>query len=371
MRILHVCESTEGGVGVFIRDLALDQVTRGHEVAVAVPTGGPVLAALESGGVRHEPWEAVAQPLPHAVGRELRSLRRILRATDPGLVHLHSSKAGLVGRLSVRRARPTVLQPHSWSFWARSGMIARATLQWERTGARWTDVVLCVSEDERRLGIEAGVRADYRVFPNGVDLSRFTPGDRAAARAELGLPAGAPLVACVGRLHRQKNQAALLDVWPLVRGVVQDARLVLVGDGPDRDELAARAVEGVDLVGPSADVRPWLAAASLIAQPSRWEGMSLSLLEAMAAGRSVVVTDVTGMREVVADGTGAVVAPDDADALSTALIDRLLDPDKADAEGRAGREHIERHHDRRTQHEQVAALYEELAGRGAPAKTDS
>lgn len=366
-RILHVCESTEGGIGAFIRDLALDQAARGHEVAVAVPSGGPVVAVLAAAGVRHEAWQAIAQPWPRAVGRELRALRRIVATVDPALVHLHSSKAGLVGRLVVRRRRPTLLQPHSWSFWARTGAVRRAALAWERAAAGWTDIVLCVSEDERRLGQEAGIRGDYRVCPNGVDLARFEPGDRTAARAQLGIPADLPLAVCVGRLHRQKNQGALLAAWPAVRGAVPGARLVLVGDGPDRQQLAQRAVEGVEFAGATADVRPWLAATSVVAQPSRWEGMSLSLLEAMASSRSVVVTDVAGMREVVVEGSGAVVPPEDLEALARALIERLADPVRADSEGRAGRRRVVENHDRSVQHEQIAALYAELIGPPAEA----
>jgi glycosyltransferase involved in cell wall biosynthesis len=265
----------------------------------------------------------------------------------------------------VRRRRPTVMQPHSWSFFARTGRIRDATLRWERFGARWADVVLCVSEDERRLGTDEGVEARYRVLPNGVDLQAFpapSVGDRGSARERLGLGEEEPLAICVGRLHRQKNQAALLDAWPLVRSAVPSARLVLLGEGPDRDELAGRAVDGVTLAGQTSDVRSWLAAANVVAQPSRWEGMSLSLLEALAAARSVVVTDVPGMREVVVDGVGAVVPPEDVDALAAALAARLGDPERADAEGAAGRARVESHHDRREQFEGIAALYGELLG---------
>jgi glycosyltransferase involved in cell wall biosynthesis len=226
-------------------------------------------------------------------------------------------------------------------------------------------VVLCVSEDERRLGIAEGVDASYRVLPNGVDLQAFpapSPGDRSSARERLGL-GKEPFVVCVGRLHRQKNQAALLDAWPLVRESVPDARLVLLGEGPDRDELASRAVDGVTLAGQTTDVRSWLAATNVVAQPSRWEGMSLSLLEALAAARSVVVTDVPGMREVVVDGVGAVVPPDDTSSLAAALSARLADAEFADAEGAAGRARVESHHDRRKQFDGIAALYEELLAR--------
>jgi glycosyltransferase involved in cell wall biosynthesis len=358
-RILHVCESTVGGVGVVIAELARDQVARGSAVAVAAPAGGPFLDDLAAGGVHVAAWDARAQPGPW-VAREFAALARIVRDFDPTLVHLHSSKAGLVGRMLVRRRRPTILQPHSWSFWARTGAVAKATLGWERLAARWTDVVLCVSDEERRVGEQSGIRTHYRVLPNGANLERFQPGDRPAARAALGVDPDVPLIACVGRLHRQKNQGALLDVWERVRAAVPGARLALVGDGPDREQLEARAPDGVDFVGSVDDVRPWLAAANAIAQPSRWEGMSLALLEALASGRSVVVTDVQGMREVVVDGVGAVVPPEDPDALLAALVERLRDPERADEEGRAGRRHVEANHDRRVQLDAVAALYEEL-----------
>lgn len=278
-------------------------------------------------------------------------------------MHLHSSKAGLTGRLLLRRRVPTVMQPHAWSFFARTGPVRAAALRWERLGARWADVILCVSDDERRLGRESGVNADFRVLPNGVDLERFPPprpDDRAAARAELGLSRESPVAVCVGRLHRQKNQGALVAAWPSVRSGAPGAELLLVGDGPDRPELEAVATEGVSFVGQVDDVRPWLLAANVVLQPSRWEGMSLSLLESLAAGRSVVVTDVPGMREVVAEGVGTVVPRDDATALTDAIVTRLVDGSLADREGRTGRARVEEHHDRRVQFDAIAALYDEL-----------
>ena len=365
-RVLHASESTSGGVGEFLSALVADQLARGDSVAVAVPSAGPVPARLAERGARHMPWEAIPQPGP-AMVPEARALRSIIRDVDPDVVHLHSSKAGIVGRLLLRRRRATIMQPHAWSFFARTGAVQRATLMWERLGARWADVVLCVSEDERRLAEEAGVKADYRVLPNGVDLERFAaprPGARERARERLGVGVE-PLAVCVGRLHRQKNQAALLDAWPAVRAAVPGARVALVGEGPDRDALAMRAVEGVDLIGQTDDVCGWLEAANVVVQPSRWEGMSLSLLEAMACARSVVVTDVSGMREVVSGDTGGVVPPGDRGALARAVAERLGDPEGADAEGAAGRRRVEQQHDRRVQLAGIAALYDELLERRA------
>jgi len=335
---------------------------------VAVPSGGRIPGELARAGVRHFAWEAVPQPGP-GVLRELASLRGIVAEFDPDIVHLHSSKAGLVGRLLLRRSRPTLIHPNAWSFYARNGVVRELTIRWERLGARWADVIVAVSEDERAAGIAAGVVGRYELVPNGIDLERFTlpgPGARERARKELGL-GDAPLAVCVGRLHRQKNQALLLDLWPRVRAEVSGARVALVGDGPDRAALEARAPDGVTFAGPTDDVRPWLDAATVMLQPSRWEaGSSLAVMEAMARGRSVVATDVAGMREELESGggAGAVVAQGDAEALLRAIVERLSSPDLADAEGARGRKRVEERHDVRTQRAGIDRIYDELLARG-------
>ena len=116
---------------------------------------------------------------------------------------------------------------------------------------------------------------------------------------------------------------------------------MLVGDGPDEESLRSNAGPRVHLVGKRADVADWLAAADVVAFPSRWEGMSLGMLEAMAIGRSVVATDVGGAEEALGGEAGAVVPPGDAAALASAIVERLRDPARTAAEGRAARERAE------------------------------
>ena len=357
--VLHVSETTDGGVGVVLAGLVTAQLGRGWRVAVAAPRDEDLAARLEAAGGTWVSWTPGAKPGP-SLPADLRVLRRAVRRLEPDLLHLHTSMAGMCGRLVVRGRRPTLFQPHSWSFFAVTGPARRVALVWERLGARWTTAVLCVSEDERRHAAAAGVQGRFVVVPNGVDLDRFRPRDRAVARADLGLPPDQPLAVCVGRLHRQKGQHLLLDAWPQVLRSVPRARLVLVGEGPDRAGIEARATAGTTLVGRTTDVQTWLAAADVVVQPSLWEGMSLSLLEAMAAGRSVVVTDVPGMREVVREGSGAVV-PRTVPAVGDALVARLEDPALAAAEGAAGRRLVERDHDGRRQVERVLELTEEVA----------
>ncbi len=223
---------------------------------------------------------------------------------------------------------------------------------------------MCVSAAERDAGRGAGLRARFRVVPNGVDLKALREAsdqDRAAARRALAL-GGGPLVVSVGRLSRQKGQDFLLDAWAAIRRRVPDATLVLVGDGPQRAALEARGSPGVRLVGERDDVPLWLAAADVVAAPSRWEGMSLSVLEAMASGRSVVATDVAGMGELLGGNAGAIVPRERPDALAQALIDRLADPARASAEGVRARRRVEASHDLSRSLSAMVALYEEALG---------
>jgi glycosyltransferase involved in cell wall biosynthesis len=157
---------------------------------------------------------------------------------------------------------------------------------------------------------------------------------------------------CVARLSRQKGQDLLVAAWPSVRSRVLDARLVLIGDG----DLELPDTDGVEVLGPRDDVDAWYAAANVVVLPSRWEGMSLTMLEAMASGRSVVATDVAGAREAL----GEVVPVEDRLALADAVVARLLDPAGADEEGRANRAKVERDYDVRRVGDEFAALYDEL-----------
>ncbi|MFG3270509.1 glycosyltransferase family 4 protein [Streptomyces luteogriseus] len=361
-RVLHVTQPVDGGVARVVTDLAGAQLAAGLRVTVACPDS-PLAARLAALGTDVRHWAATRAPGP-SLADEARRLARIVEDVRPCLVHAHSAKAGLAGRLAVRGRIPTVFQPHAWSFEAVDGVTAALARGWERWGARWAARVVCVSEAERRRGVEAGVRGRWSVVPNGIDVERFRPADAGVVRARL-LPDGdprAPLVVCVGRLCRQKGQDVLLTAWESVLRRVPGAQLVLVGDGPDHARLRALAPGSVLFAGDVADVVPWYQAADLVVLPSRWEGMALAPLEAMACGRPVVVTDVGGARESLPPGLlphCLVPAPAPA-ALAAALTGLLLDPPLRAALGDQGRRHVQSTHDVRRTAQAVADVYREL-----------
>lgn len=357
--VLHVAQPRDAGVPRVVAQLAADQVSRGWRVTVACPPDSESRAGADAAQAAWQAWSARRSPGP-SVARETRRLAHIVRTVDPDLVHLHSAKAGLAGRLALRAARPTIYQPHAWSFEAAGGM-APAAVAWERWAARWADLIVCVSEDERVRGEAAGVDARYAVAVNGVDVEALHAVDaegRRRARRSLG-SSEAPLAVLVGRLDQQKGVDLLLDAWPAVRVAVPEARLSVIGEGSERSALTGRATQGVTFHGHSADVATWLAACDVLVVSSRWEaGLTLVAMEAMARARPVVAFATAGMREGLGEGTGEVVASGDVGALATAIGRRLGDPALAEREGLAARARVEERHDIRRTAERMAALSE-------------
>lgn len=363
--VLHVAQPTDGGVGGYVAAAAADQAERGWRVTVACHDRGRLAESLDAAGIARVPWSAGRSPGPGVVAEAWR-LRGLVASLRPDVVHLHSAKAGLAGRLALTGRVPTLFQPHGWSWLAVTGAVAAASLRWERCAARWTDTCVCVGEGEVAQAREVGVGGRHVVVRNGVDLSRYRPADdaaRRAARAGLGVPLDIPLVVCPGRLTRQKGQDVLLRAWPAVRAGCPDAQLAVVGGGDLGPELAGALGPGVRLVGPVSDVRPWLTAADVVAFPSRWEGLSLGLLEAMAVGRSTVVSAIPGLAEVVDDTVGAAVPADAADPLAAALVERLRDPARTRAEGATAAARAAAQFGSRATYERLAAVTVDAGGR--------
>ncbi|MFD9376314.1 glycosyltransferase [Streptomyces sp. NPDC059999] len=375
--VLHLAQPVDGGVARVVTDLVRAQAAAGLRVVVGCPRGGRLADDAHDAGAEVLTWRAGRSPGP-GLPAEVLGAARLIRRVRPDLLHVHSAKAGLAGRLAARGTVATVFQPHAWSFDAVGGATAALALRWERFGARWADRVLCVSEAERRAGESEGITARWSVIRNGVDTDHFRPGaadrdvDRAAARAELSLPAefrgDAPLVVCVGRLCPQKGQDILLKAWSEVSATIPDARLALVGDGPDTERLRLGAPPGVLFAGAASDIRPWLRAADLVVLPSRWEGMALAPLEAMACGRPVLVSDVSGARESLPPGQGrlCLVPPEDPTALAKALSGLLAEPRLLAELGERAREHARTDFDVRRTTDAVTGLYHELLGRPRP-----
>nr|WP_249416712.1 glycosyltransferase family 4 protein [Streptomyces sp. TS71-3] len=376
LKVLHVVQPVDGGVARVVTDLVAAGASEDLHATVACRADGALAGAVRGAGgaVRH--WAADRAPGPALPG-EVARIAHLVAQVRPDIVHAHSAKAGLAVRLALRGRVPTVFQPHAWSFEAVDGAHARLARRWERYGARWAARIVCVSAAEMRTGQAAGIDADWAVIPNGVDTGRFRPAPSPAAGRAAALPLhpdvppDVPLVVCVARLCRQKGQDVLLRAWPLVARQVPGARLVLVGDGPEASALRRGAPPSVTFAGPTGDPAAWYRAADLLVLPSRWEGMALAPLEALACGTPVLVTDVAGAREALPAGQEphCLVPPQDPAALAGAAVALLRDAPLRAELGRAGRRHVLATHDVRHSAAAVAAVYRALSGTGRTGST--
>lgn len=285
--------------------------------------------------------------------RALWGLTRLLRRLRPGIVHTHSSKAGVLGRLAARLAGvPFVIHSvHGFSF---SPFHPPAT-RWlyrlaERIAAPLTTRFLCVSRANLEEGIRLGLwkRERAQIVRSGIPLDRFRdPRDGAEVRAELGIPVDAPVVGSVGNFKPQKAPLDLIEAFDGVVRELPAAHLVVAGDGPLRADVEARVREldledRVHLLGWCDDVPRLLGAFDVFLLVSLWEGLPRSLVQARAAGLAVVATAVDGSAEAVDDGvTGFLVPPRDPAAAAERVVRLLRDPDLRRGMGEVGRESLE------------------------------
>jgi len=275
------------------------------------------------------------------------------------VVHVHGFGLETFAAVAARRVtgKPVVVKPSTAGEGTKLDVYARWTEALPPTRRAWlgVDAWICISEQTRQDVLRLGA-PDNRVFliPNGVDTTLFRPippAEKAALRSELGVAPDEPVICTAARLTPHKRVGALVEAFVQVAGEFPQARLWIMGAGEERAALerqiaAAPAGERILLCGlerPGRVVQRFQAA-DIFALLSRWEGLSNALLEAMACGLAPVVTDVSGMQDVVSDhDTGRTAPVDDEAATAAVLRDLLRDP--------AGRDEMARRAARRVQEE--------------------
>lgn len=364
-RVLIVSQVTVDGVAVCVRDLVQAAVGAGYQVTVACPAAGDLPAWVRQRGAAWERLDMRRSPHYSDILAVVR-LRRLARTHD--LVHVHSSKAGVVGRLAVatlgRRRPPVVFTPHGWS-WLVGGRLAPLYRLTERIVLPLATAVIAVSDEERSSGQAVlGPRAARIVVnPNGVDPCRFFPEGSVADRSD------APLVVCVGRLCHARAPDVAVAALALMR--TPAVRLRLVGDGEDRATIeklvTALGLDGrVEFSGFRPEPAPDIRAADVVVIPSRYDGMALVLLEAMACGAAIVATRVPGTSAL---GRAGQLVPVEAPESLAEAVDALLgDPQRRRLLGAAARERAVVHYSLQRSLQGILGLWQRL---GAPPATDS
>ncbi|HKW79401.1 MAG TPA: glycosyltransferase family 4 protein [Casimicrobiaceae bacterium] len=337
MHIVHT-EASLGWGGQEIRILteAAGMIDRGHKVELACPREARIFAEAPRFAV-----PVSALPIGRKRPRGVLALRRFLASRRVDAINAHSSTDAWLATLASRslaRQPPLVRTRHISAAVARDPLTrwlyTRATAQIVTTGEAIRAQLI------RDLGV---LPARVSSIPTGIDPKRFAPADRDSARRALGLPGGVPLAGIVATLRSWKGHRILIDALPLCAN--RELQLVIVGDGPQRETLAAqvaalRLESRVRFAGDRDDIERWLAALDVFVLPSYAnEGVPQALLQAMLCRLPCVTTDAGAIGEAaIADQTAVVVAQQDAVALA-AGIDRVLgDPALAKRIAETGRE---------------------------------
>lgn len=361
LRVAQLVEALEsGGAEALAIDIAGALAARGHDSHLIVLRGGGPFRTRVPGSVSFHDLDRPRRDGNQAFRiiyflETARRLQALLDAERIDVLQTHLPKANFLGALPALRGRcrvcPTVHNNREFDYGdAASAVKVRMRRDGYRLLARRSHAMIAVSERVRaslvaELGLTDGVGGRIAVVPNGVVIpAPATPESRAEARARWGLSGAEVAIVTVGRLTRQKNHAALLKGLQALAGTGVAWRCIIAGEGELEADLreCARTLgygDRVCFAGLVRDVPSLLAAADVFCLPSLYEGLPLSLLEAMAAGVPVAAFSIDGVAEVVQDGVhGRLAPPDDVHGLGRALGDLVQHEALRRDCGRAGRE---------------------------------
>jgi len=333
----------------------------------------PLVCTLTPGGVLAQELRDKGIPLLELSGCKsvfdlsvVRTLCRYLRDNRVTIVHTHNRGPNLYGAVAARLARVPVVvhtrhginRPHD-----------RKAVLMNRVAGLLADRVVAVSQDARRVAIQFERMDPAKIITihNGIRLELFMDrSPRETIRQTLGFGPNELLVGHVGRLAAAKDHVTILQAFKLVADKEKSARLVLVGDGELRANVAGMIRElglekVVTLLGDRRDVPDLMTAFDLFILPSTTEGISITLLEAMAAGLAVVATTVGGNPEVVVDGETGILGPAQEPAwLANAIVTLLRAPAQRFQMGAAGRQRVSEHFSLTTMAQEYQRLYKQL-----------
>ncbi len=361
MRILLCTQPTDGGVGRHICDLIEGLTAKGEDVILCSPAIPPGLRQPVT-HVRLDLRRAIA---PRADLVALGRLMQIVRDLQPDLIHAHSSKAGAIARLArpFSPRVPVLYTPHGYAFAGHFNHSAErlAYRCVENVLAPLASRVVCVCEAEARLARSVGPASRVRVIHNGI--APAADGDVDPRVAELAR--GGPVIGALTLLRPGKGLETLIAALPDVLARHGDAKVAVVGDGPDLDALQAQSralgvADAVHFLGPSTDPLAALRGMDVFVHPSWAEAFPYVILEAMSLARPILASDVGGIGEALVDGeSGVLIPPRDERGLAKALIGLLDDPSRCALLGEAALRRVRQEFTRSVMIDRMAGVYSE------------
>lgn len=345
MRIAYVITQSDsiGGASIHVRDLAQYFNEQGNHVCVLVGGNGTFITHLEERGIPYISIPNMVRPIsPVKDILAYREIRKTLLGLKPDIVTTHSSKAGVLGRLAARSLGiPVIFTAHGWAFTEGVSNCQRFVYKHiERFMTRFSDKIITVSEYDKQLALREKVAPEEKLVTIHNGMPDISPELYADPGKE------PPRIIMVARFDPQKDHATLLRALSGLKDLTWD--LELVGDGPLLEETQKLAsvlgiANRVIFTGATNDVPERLSKAQIFVLSTNWEGLPLTIIEAMRAGLPVITSNVGGCSEAVKDNVNGFLVPSNSvEKLKEKLVLLIEEPDYRIKMGKSGREKYER-----------------------------
>lgn len=293
-------------------------------------------------------------------------LYRLIKERDIKIVRTHQFHANFYGRVAAILARVPCIIASVHNLYNRDKKIHRRVINWILAGLSDRVVAVSSAVKEDIIKYDHINKKKIMVINNGIDKELFNSQDRSTMRKELGIPPDVHVIGTVGRLTYQKGQKYLIEALACLKDKFSKIRLMLIGDGPLKDELkdytkSLGMDDDVMFLGTRRDVPALLSAIDIFVLPSLREGLVNSLLEAMAAARPVIASDIKPIREIVdSEAVGILVPVKNSEKMATSIEVLLNDRSLADKIGRAARQKVLASFDIKRTVSMYSSLFDEI-----------
>ena len=349
-KLLYIVTQAEwGGAQRHIFDLAAN-LSQDFDITIGFGSSGcsqELIKKINQQNIKMVNFKHLVRPInPLQDLPAVMEIAQFIRKNHFDIIHLHSSKAGVIGglaktlnRLLGKNPQPKLIYTaHGWVYIEPCAPIKQwLYLMMEKVSARLRDATIVLSEKEKDVALKQGTakKESVYVIPNGIDLNNLNFLSRAEARKHLGLEENQFIIGAIANLYKTKGLEYLIEALRLINkepGTKSKAKMIIVGEGPEREKLESRIKnyeleDKIILAGSIPEACKYLPAFDIFVLPSVKEGFPYALLEAMAAGLPIIATDVGAIPEILENKkTGLIIEPANAFILATSIRNLYFSP---------------------------------------------
>ncbi|KYH28018.1 MULTISPECIES: glycosyltransferase family 4 protein [Clostridium] len=331
IKVLHITQATIGGTLEYIKLFFNNTDKSKFQVELACPSYGPMKKQVEELGIKVHDVYMKRQISLISDLRACLQLIKLVKKIKPDIIHIHSSKAGVLGRIAAYvTGVPCIYNAHGWSFSMNiSNKKKKFYATIERICAKLTKKIINISDYEQQLAIQYNIAPKSKMITiyNGIDVDKYNGKfDKNTILSELNIPKDAFIVGMVGRLAKQKSPETFLKIAERISMLVKNSFFILVGDGELRKDVEKSIVEKgltnkVKITGWTNEVAEYISVFDIGILTSKWEGFGLVLAEYMASGKPIVASNVGGIPTVIENNrNGILVDSNDIDGFVDGIL---------------------------------------------------